>query len=105
MGGCWNADDLDKPFLPLGVRMTTEQRRLATLRRKLVQGLIEKIYDRDAAGCCWHIVLDDFNYETSAVDFSITVAVKNEHRECVALAMLLKNLTRGQVRHACHHTT
>jgi hypothetical protein len=41
--------------------------------------MVAKIYAHHAAGCCWHIVLDDYNVDNDSVDFCIK---HNEEEDC-----------------------
>lgn len=54
------------------------------------------IYARHLAGCCWHVVLDDGNYDSAA--FCIEYARKEGHADCRALADLVEQgVTRTQL--------
>lgn len=46
--------------------------------KRLVQG----IYARHGAGCCWHVVLDDHNTGRLSIDFCARYAANNEGGEC-----------------------
>lgn len=42
--------------------------------------IISRIYNRHAAGCCWHVVLDDDNWDS--IEFCRRWAIENDG-ECV----------------------
>ncbi len=51
--------------------------------------LIDRIYERHSAGCCWHIVLDDDNWDFDCIDHCIEWAKENNCDECMQLGTLL----------------
>jgi hypothetical protein len=53
-----------------------------------------------ATTCCCHIVIDDPNFEDHNVAFCIQTAAKNEHPECLRLALLLARASFTQRRKA-----
>ena len=61
--------------------------------------LVRELYERNAAGGCLHIVLDDGNVEDDHVQFCIKHADENECPRCYALGLILLTMTRDQ-RHA-----
>ena len=60
--------------------------------------LRERIYARHAAGCCWHITLDDGNVGDSSVEFCIKYAEENPcgHPECRELGPLMRRMSLTQ---------
>lgn len=70
-----------------------------------VAPLVRALYRRHSAGCCWHIVLDDGNYDSVA--WCVEYIEKNggcqdsDHpgaTECLELAKLLPLMSRTQLR-------
>jgi len=58
--------------------------------------IVRRIYARHAAGCCWHVVLDDGNY--ASAKFCIEFARKEGHPDCCALADLVeRGVTQSQL--------
>lgn len=53
------------------------------------------IYFRSAAGCCWHIVLDDGNIEDSLVQSCMSDA---QHIECREIGPLILKMSPTQRR-------
>jgi hypothetical protein len=51
-----------------------------------------------AVTCCCHIVVDDPNFDDHHVAFCIQYAAKNEHAECLHLALLLAKCSFTQRR-------
>ena len=62
--------------------------------------LVQALYARHSAGCCWHIVLDDGNVEDSSVAWVIKDWLPSkdprEHAECFALAEVLPKMSLTQ---------
>lgn len=58
--------------------------------------LAATIYARHAAGCCWHVVLDDGNYKKADVEACIAWAAKAGHADCMELGPLLLRMSRTQ---------
>ena len=62
--------------------------------RELVP-FIERIYERHSAGCCWHVVIDDYNFHTDTIERCADSALANYetndddqgHEECWSLAI------------------
>ena len=52
---------------------------------------IRLIYERNAVGCCLHIVLDDLNVADQHVQHCIDFAFENEHPDCAAIGQTLLN--------------
>jgi hypothetical protein len=63
--------------------------------------LVQELYTRNAVGCCLHIVLDDYNISDSNVDFCYAEAVKAQHADCMALSLLLKQMSKTQRKKLC----
>ena len=57
---------------------------------------IRDIYARHCAGCCLHIVLDDGNVRDDCVDFCIDAAQEKGHKDCEAVAVALRAMTKTQ---------
>ena len=51
---------------------------------------------RDKAGCCLHIVLDDFNLEDQFVSWCAGFAEEKQHHDCERLADLLFDMTEEE---------
>jgi len=47
-------------------------------------------------GCCLHIALDDGNIDDSNLDFCVTFATERGHPDCLALATLMRRMSRTQ---------
>jgi hypothetical protein len=60
--------------------------------------LVRALYERHEAGCCLHIVLDDYNVDDGAVDFCIGYARTAGHDECLRLAETLRRMSFTQRR-------
>lgn len=58
--------------------------------------LAQEIYRRHAAGCCWHITLDDGNCDDVSVQFCANEAKRKSCEPCMALAPLMKAASRTQ---------
>lgn len=63
--------------------------------------LVRALYARHGAGCCWHVVLDDGNYD--CVSWCVDRIEKEGcydggDTECFALAELLPRLSKTQLR-------
>lgn len=63
---------------------------------RTLQPLAQLIYNRHSGGCCLHIVLDDGNVDNDHVEFCLKEASVNEHQDCFALAVLLRECSRTQ---------
>ncbi len=70
-------------------QLTVDELKTATRLRR-------KIYQDHAAGCCWHIVLDDGNLEDSSVVFCIQQAKQRGCTFCMDLGPLVKRMSRTQ---------
>lgn len=55
--------------------------------------MARQIYQRNAAGCCLHIVLDDGELSSGYIDYCIRQARKAGHEDCLELALLLSKLS------------
>lgn len=64
--------------------------------------LLNAIYARHCAGCCLHIVVDDYNVEDSSVQFCLEHAIEKGHEECIIAALQLLQMTRTQRLRAAH---
>ncbi len=58
--------------------------------------LVKKVYERHAAGCCLHVVLDDCNYEREFAEFCLEYAKEQKHPECIELAEKLVQMSNTQ---------
>ena len=57
---------------------------------------VEAAYNRNAAGCCLHIVLDDFNIDDDDILHCITYALGEGCTECYILANRILFLSHAQ---------
>lgn len=64
--------------------------------------VIRAIYDRHGAGCCWHIVLDDGNFERSSRDFCERYARDQNCVGCIEATPVLQAASETQLRKAAH---
>jgi hypothetical protein len=68
--------------------------------------IVQRLYARHSAGCCWHIVLDDGNTEPSStkwvIDEWLTKSDCNAP-ECRDLAELLPLMSTTQRDKLCRH--
>ena len=62
--------------------------------------VIRSIYGRHGAGCCWHIVLDDGNYERSSRDFCARYAQDANCVPCMKATPILQAASETQLRKA-----
>lgn len=66
------------------------------------QQLSLSVYERNCAGCCLHVLLDDHNVGDDTAAFCLQwakdqlAAEGEEHRECVELAGLVVAMSRTQ---------
>jgi hypothetical protein len=61
---------------------------------------LKAVYKRHCAGCCLHILADDGNIEQSHASWCAGYAAATGHKDCIAAADLLENMTdpeRGSV--------
>ena len=62
----------------------------------------EEIYSRHAAGCCWHVVLDDGNIETHLVEYTIAHDVPScpdsSPKDCANIGPLILKMSPTQRR-------
>lgn len=58
--------------------------------------LVERVYERSLAGCCWHIVLDDGNLTDDCVASCRSWAALAEHPACIALGPLVERMSKTQ---------
>jgi len=56
--------------------------------------IAKEIFERNAAGCCWHVVLHDGNTNDACIIFCWRAAQDSRHKACLALADLVPFLTR-----------
>jgi hypothetical protein len=61
-----------------------------------VTPLAQMIYDRHSSGCCLHVMLDDGNVSDGNAKFCVELATERGHQECLAVALLLRTMTRSQ---------
>lgn len=61
------------------------KRRLTRTVEQQVRELIERIYARHPVGCCWHVVLDDENWDCLdfCCDEARIAASRDSEEECV----------------------
>lgn len=60
--------------------------------------LARAIYDKHAAGCCWHITLDDGNVKDDSVEFCAKNAAERKCAVCLALVGPMRAATVTQRR-------
>lgn len=60
-----------------------------------VMPIVRSLFDWHAAGCCWHVVLDDGNLSDYFVD-QCCKGVDPRHEYCVALARVLPLMSKTQ---------
>jgi hypothetical protein len=60
--------------------------------------LVQALYQRHAAGCCLHIVLDDGNVSASSVAHVLAFARDTGHQDCIEIAGLLGLMSTSQRR-------
>ena len=61
--------------------------------------LVDSIYKRHCAGCCWHVVLDDGNIEDNVVAWVANEWLEQtacKRPECRTLAPLMIKMTKTQ---------
>lgn len=59
--------------------------------------LVQALYRRHAAGCCWHVILDDHNIDARFVDDEHTAFVlERGHPDCIALIAPMRAMSRTQ---------
>lgn len=67
-----------------------------------VAPIVRALYAKSGAGCCWHIVLDDFNVTDDDVRWVIEEWMPSAQcvapEECRKLADLLPKMTKTQRR-------
>jgi len=70
------------------------------LERIDIRRTIDRIYNTAAggAGCCLHVVVEDGNYDDSAVEVCIRDAQATGHIMCQTVADFLRRLTRDERR-------
>lgn len=61
-----------------------------------VAPLMARVYQRHAAGCCAHLVLDDGNVEDHSAQFCLQWALDKGHPDCIELCEALVKMTRTQ---------
>jgi hypothetical protein len=61
-----------------------------------VMPLVRKLYERNAVGCCLHILLDDGNTEDSHAEFCLQEARRTGHLDCIELAGKILGMSRTQ---------
>lgn len=57
---------------------------------------IRSIYARNVAGCCLHVVTDDYNVDDDFVEHSIERARELGHADCLKAAEMLAAMTTTQ---------
>lgn len=69
------------PLAPIAIRNTAiTEARIFTIN----------IYARHSAGCCWHIVLDDYNTTPSCIEYCIKER-NTKHVDCAGLARVARS--------------
>lgn len=58
--------------------------------------LVRDVYQRNALGCCLHILTDDGNMEESHGQFCLGQARKAGHADCIAAAEALVQMSKTQ---------
>lgn len=58
--------------------------------------LVRRLYERNHAGCCLHIALDDGNVTDGDVEFCLEWATNEGHADCAELSNLLLLMTKTQ---------
>jgi hypothetical protein len=85
-------EDLQASRKELALSATLDECRLAHV-------LKEEIYKYSGAGCCWHVVLDDMNVETSFVEYTIARDVpecRNKLNACREIGPLILKMSITQ---------
>lgn len=60
------------------------------------------LYERNAVGCCLHILLDDCNVHDDDAAFCLARAREAGHDDCIRLAELLMAMSPTQRRKLAH---
>ena len=60
--------------------------------------LVNEIYKDNSAGCCLHVVLDDYNLSNYFVQSCIEDAKKIGHQKCAFLGEILLKMSTTQRR-------
>lgn len=59
-----------------------------------------RIYDENLVGCCWHVVLDDHNFDDESIEFCAKYAQENPNCDteglCVKMAPIMRLLTERE---------
>lgn len=63
-----------------------------------VMPIVREIYERNAAGCCWHVVLDDENVDDRSVEFCANYARERGHFWCCLLIEPMLKMSKTQRR-------
>ena len=58
--------------------------------------LMWAVYERHAAGCCAHIVVDDDNIRDSDAEFCLEQAKEQGHKDCIVLCEALVKMSPTQ---------
>lgn len=61
---------------------------------------IDAIRAKNPCGCCWHIILDDGNYNAGAVKFCSDLAEQMECKPCMAFAPIAQTASLTQLSKA-----
>jgi hypothetical protein len=61
-----------------------------------VMPLVRKLYERNAVGCCLHILLDDGNVEDGHARFCLLQALQQKHWDCIELATAVMQMSKTQ---------
>lgn len=73
--------------------------------------IVNRLYARHSAGCCWHVVLDDGNEDCvsyCAASIEERGCSDTDHpgsTECIELAKLLPLMSATQIRKLCSSHT
>lgn len=68
-----------------------------------MRALVREVYQlpQGGAGCCLHIVLDDYNTDLDSVLFCLNWAQDRGHLLCARVARLMMAMTKTQRRELC----
>lgn len=64
--------------------------------------LLEAIYADHPAGCCLHILTDDYNVDDGHARFCLQEAIESDHPTCISAAEMLLRMTETQRLRASH---
>lgn len=64
--------------------------------------LVWAVYARHSAGCCLHILTDDYNCDNDDAAFCLERAVERGHGDCEAAARALVQMSKTQRLKVAH---